>query len=307
MPFKPSFDQQFTRKALRSKYTQSTAAEVRQSRRQKASDALQKRASKTRAATQSAGLATPLEQLQDWLNDSGGSADALNLAYANCVAARKLRQGEVCHYRPSLTALMLCQRWCLTTTLLQVVLSLPGDAAVTQADVAACPACSQLAEGRSELVGLALWLVSQRAQVRALHHPCQHMHHERHKTCVLRSRCAFRLHHGMQAVQPQWQLLVSSLPEKVDTPVLWSPNEQTELLQGSAALQEAQSRMQALDAEWQSIAEQMKTSSQGPAQGVLCSLYTTFWNHKLVRKMPCLSVAAHEWRILHACHTVRDA
>lgn len=96
MPFNPSFDQHFTRKALRSKYTQSIAAEIRQSRR-KAFDAPQKRASKTRAATQSAGLATPLEQLQDWLNDSGGSADALNLAYANCVAARKLRQGEVCH------------------------------------------------------------------------------------------------------------------------------------------------------------------------------------------------------------------
>lgn len=123
------------------------------------------------------------------------------------------------------------------------------------------------------------------------------------KTVFCAHRCAFRLQHGMQAVQPQWQLLVSSLPEKVDTPVLWSPNEQTELLQGSAALQEAQSRMQALDAEWQSIAEQMKTTSQGPAQGVLCSLHTTFWNHRVVRKTPCLSVAAHGWRILHACHT----
>lgn len=120
MAFNPSFDQQFTRKALRSKYTQSVAAEVKQSRRQKAFDAPQERASKTRAAAQSAGLATPVEQLQDWLNESGGSADALNLAYAKCVAARKLRQGEVCHYRPSLTALMLvsagvwlqhCCRW----------------------------------------------------------------------------------------------------------------------------------------------------------------------------------------------------
>lgn len=204
---------------------------------------------------------------------------------------------------------MLCQRWCLTTTLLQVVLSLPGDAAVTQADVTACPACSQLAEGRSELVGLALWLASQRAQVCALHHPCQHMRHQRHKNGVRAHRCVSRLQHGMQAVQPQWQLLVSSLPEKVDTPVLWPPNEQTELLQGSTALQEAQSRMQALDAEWQSIAEQMKTTSQGPAQGVLCSLHTTFWIHEVVRKMPCLSVAAYEWRILHACYhrQVRDA
>lgn len=50
-----------------------------------------------------------------------------------------------------------------------MVLSIPGDSAVTQADVAACPASSQLAEGRSELVGLALWLAVQRSQVSTGH------------------------------------------------------------------------------------------------------------------------------------------
>lgn len=47
----------------------------------------------------------------------------------------------------------------------QVLLSIPGDVAVTKEDVAADSACAQLASERSELVGLALWLVSQRCKV----------------------------------------------------------------------------------------------------------------------------------------------
>ena len=47
----------------------------------------------------------------------------------------------------------------------QVLLSIPGDVAVTKEDVAADTACVQLASGRSELVGLALWLVAQRCKV----------------------------------------------------------------------------------------------------------------------------------------------
>lgn len=49
--------------------------------------------------------------------------------------------------------------------MLQVLLSIPGDIAVTKEDVAADTACAQLAAGRSELVGLALWLISQHCKV----------------------------------------------------------------------------------------------------------------------------------------------
>ncbi len=44
-------------------------------------------------------------------------------------------------------------------------MSIPGDVAVTKEDVAAASACAQLASGRSEVVGLALWLVVQRCKV----------------------------------------------------------------------------------------------------------------------------------------------
>lgn len=59
----------------------------------------------TLAAGHSAELATPLEQLQGWLENAGGSTNALNLAYKKCVAARKLQQGEVCLCRQSLLPL----------------------------------------------------------------------------------------------------------------------------------------------------------------------------------------------------------
>lgn len=54
--------------------------------------------------------------------------------------------------------------------LMQALLTIPGDVAVTREDVAADMACAQLAEGRSELVGLALWLVSQRCKVHLQNH-----------------------------------------------------------------------------------------------------------------------------------------
>lgn len=51
------------------------------------------------------------------------------------------------------------------TLILQVLLSIPGDVAVTREDVAADTTCARLAAGRSELVGLALWLISHRCKV----------------------------------------------------------------------------------------------------------------------------------------------
>ena len=61
-------------------------------------------------------------------------------------------------------------------TFVQILLSIPGDVAVTREDVAAEAACAQLASGRSELVGLALWLIAQRCKV----NPCSVSHSEVH-------------------------------------------------------------------------------------------------------------------------------
>ena len=47
----------------------------------------------------------------------------------------------------------------------QILLEIPGDLGVTSVDVEKAPALARLAEGRSELVGLALWLMAERAKV----------------------------------------------------------------------------------------------------------------------------------------------
>lgn len=49
-----------------------------------------------------------------------------------------------------------------------VLLQIPGDLAVTSVDVDKDPALAAVAEGRSELVGLALWLMQERGKVRRL-------------------------------------------------------------------------------------------------------------------------------------------
>ncbi|KAL3145868.1 hypothetical protein ABBQ38_015239 [Trebouxia sp. C0009 RCD-2024] len=151
------------------------------------------------SAQQGTATTTPLLHLQERLQDSGATVDALDLSYKQCVTTRKLRHGEV-------------------------LLSIPGDIAVTKEDVAADTACAQLASGRSELVGLALWLVSQRCKGKA----------------------------------SPWHDFVQSLPDTTNSPVLWTTEQQSELLQGSPTLQEAQARAKALSAEWDSIHEQLQ-------------------------------------------------
>jgi hypothetical protein len=49
----------------------------------------------------------------------------------------------------------------------EVVLQVPGDLAITSVDVDKDPQLAALAQGRSELVGLALWLLQERSKVRA--------------------------------------------------------------------------------------------------------------------------------------------
>ncbi len=48
---------------------------------------------------------------------------------------------------------------------MQVILELAADLGITAADAHADPAISELTEGRSELVCLALWLISERGKV----------------------------------------------------------------------------------------------------------------------------------------------
>lgn len=47
------------------------------------------------SARQSMATGTPLLHLQERLQDSGATVDALDLSYKQCVATRKLRHGEV--------------------------------------------------------------------------------------------------------------------------------------------------------------------------------------------------------------------
>lgn len=58
----------------------------------------------------------------------------------------------------------------------QALLELPGDISVTAVDVAAHADVAQLAAGRGELTGLALWLMAERHKVGGppplLRHPC---------------------------------------------------------------------------------------------------------------------------------------
>lgn len=48
----------------------------------------------------------------------------------------------------------------------EVLLQIPGDLAITSVDVDKDPALAVVAAGRSELVGLALWLMQERGKVR---------------------------------------------------------------------------------------------------------------------------------------------
>jgi len=61
----------------------------------------------------------------------------------------------------------------------------------------------------------------------------------------------------LQGSSSPWKDFVDTLPQTTNSPTLWPPEEQSEYLQGSPALQEAQARSKALDAEWDSVSQQM--------------------------------------------------
>lgn len=105
-----------------------------------------------------------------------------------------------------------------------ILLEIPADLAITSVDVAKDPLLSVLAEGRSELVGLALFLMKERGVLAP-----------------------------SSALPSQWAPLLATLPEAIDTPVLWPDDERQALLKGSPVLEEARARERALDEEWESI------------------------------------------------------
>ena len=105
---------------------------------------------------------------------------------------------------------------------------------------------------------------------------------------------------NLQGPASTWHDFVSSLPQTTNSPVLWSPEEQSELLQGSPALAEAQARAQALNAEWDSINQQLTAD---PAQHSDCKALTPSMllrhdshQHHLEQASP--SLPCH---LLHTC------
>lgn len=102
----------------------------------------------------------------------------------------------------------------------QVVLEMPGDVCITAVD-AQKSAVAPLAEGRSELVQLALWLMHERGE----------------------------------GEQSAYRPLVASLPQGTLSPLLWTEAERADLLRGSPILVEAENRLAALRKEWASIEE----------------------------------------------------
>jgi protein-histidine N-methyltransferase len=99
------------------------------------------------------------------------------------------------------------------------LLEIPGDIAVTTVDVEKDDILSQLAQGRSELVSLSLWLMRQRSLGTA----------------------------------SDYTTFVATLPISTLTPILWTDDERKELLRGSPVLEEANDRRAALQQEWTAI------------------------------------------------------
>jgi len=100
----------------------------------------------------------------------------------------------------------------------EVALEIPGDQCITAVDAGKSPV-APVAEGRSDLVQLALWLMRERSAGAASEHAP----------------------------------LVASLPAATLSPLLWSEAELDTLLRGSPVAAEARSRVAALRAEWEAV------------------------------------------------------
>ena len=98
----------------------------------------------------------------------------------------------------------------------KVLLTIPGDLAVTAVDAREHPVVGEMATDADEIGALALWLVAER---------------------------------GTGAASASAPLL-RSLPPATNTPILWPDAERAALLRGSPTLAEARARDAALDAAW---------------------------------------------------------
>eukprot|EP00208_Stichococcus_sp_RCC1054_P004802 CAMPEP_0206140612 /NCGR_PEP_ID=MMETSP1473-20131121/10038_1 /ASSEMBLY_ACC=CAM_ASM_001109 /TAXON_ID=1461547 /ORGANISM="Stichococcus sp, Strain RCC1054" /LENGTH=455 /DNA_ID=CAMNT_0053534817 /DNA_START=485 /DNA_END=1852 /DNA_ORIENTATION=- len=101
----------------------------------------------------------------------------------------------------------------------EVVLRIPGDLCATAADAAGEPTIGALVAGRGELTSLALWLIAERQKGDAT----------------------------------PWAPLLASLPERVDTPLMWTEEQRKEWLKGSPVAQQSRDRERQLRAEWQQL------------------------------------------------------
>ncbi|KAL4859859.1 Nucleolar GTP-binding protein 1 [Chlorella vulgaris] len=123
-----------------------------------------------------------------------------------------------------------------------VVLEIPGSLAITSVDVSKDPQLEALARGRSELVGLALWLMLERSKASHRHEP-----------------------NDMQGGGSEWHALLQTLPQATLSPILWSDEEREQLLRGSPVQEEARTRQQALRQEWTDVVALAHKSSSGSA------------------------------------------
>lgn len=101
----------------------------------------------------------------------------------------------------------------------EVLLSIPGSACVTKTDVVNHDVLAPVAEGLSELVCLALWLMVERTRGAA----------------------------------SQWAPLVQALPTRTPNPMLWKEGVRKELLQGSPVLTATEERLKELEQQWKDI------------------------------------------------------
>lgn len=127
----------------------------------------------------------------------------------------------------------------------EVVLQIPGDFCVTAADVEAEPTIGPVAAGRSELTGLALWIIAQK----------------------------------QQGSQSQWAPLLEALPSVVETPLLWNEEQRAQLLRGSPVAEQSRQRAKELKHEWSAISEAAPDLPSGFNEGSFLAAMTVALAH----------------------------
>ena len=106
-----------------------------------------------------------------------------------------------------------------------IVLRVPQSVAVTTVDVGGCPIVSGLAEGRAELIGLALWLCAERIKGDA----------------------------------SEWAPYVKTLKANPEAPLFWENEQDFALLKGSPVRQDAEERAKSAVEEFESILAVIKS------------------------------------------------